>query len=606
MPKKLSGMYELILKRLNAKDDSMSDQGQAWRKESRRRVLMWIAMAYIPITVQEMQFICLTKEQTLFEPEKIVRQTLKQEEQNLMQLCGSLVVLSPDVDPVLRFSHRTVKEFLLQQLVENSSDNNGTGDLKPQKQDFPVASQYMFTEQEAHTQMALISIKQLMSPSLLLSDSTKFFADSAEDRRNPFMYPVRYALAHATEVAQLGCADYEWESGSAVKLWEAMQEWLFDPNDAFFHFIDLLLCPLEHQDSGQIRPRTSEAVIMLSSSDAIKVRIEMEQLSPGSTDVPASGKVSLSTRGWLSGGSSYDKREWISTGDFWLSRGSLIYKPRKIFGKTLSRLLNPRYAKPGSGFKSFASDSTTGIYIKGLAENMIKTPTRWTRLYSNRWIPRDSKNELRVLFMILLDYLPLVRSNIEMFRPNQNNTPDALHLLGRINEASRLSAFLASGSYLPYALTLCSWDVALLFFKEKLAPAERVLHSFSFINEVAKLGPHGSRNAQKDKPAQLLFVKVYRYLQVVELLLSPEYAERDGAATFLLPESKELYEIQPPEDRDGAIPKTYARICNLIKEQLDEELYEKLVNPDPEGGYTLKGLEEATERLVKSSHEEAI
>jgi hypothetical protein len=104
MPKGISGMYELILRRLGSK-------GSPWEQKIRRKMLVWVTLANRPIKVSEMQYACVTFEgNKKFDPDLVVLPTAKQ----MLGCCGPLVeVFNEDQ---LRFTHRTVKEFLLQPL----------------------------------------------------------------------------------------------------------------------------------------------------------------------------------------------------------------------------------------------------------------------------------------------------------------------------------------------------------------------------------------------------------------------------------------------------------------------------------------------------------
>jgi hypothetical protein len=108
MPKGLYGMYEAILLRLDWSEQTA---------ELRREILMWITMAKRPVTVAEMAYAYGTVAGEDFDPEEI---TLADRTQ-MLNACGSLVEIF-DGDK-LRFTHLSVKEFLLQ-----SSDKLGTRD----------------------------------------------------------------------------------------------------------------------------------------------------------------------------------------------------------------------------------------------------------------------------------------------------------------------------------------------------------------------------------------------------------------------------------------------------------------------------------------------
>src|SRR5690606_7595066 len=81
MPQGIAGMYDLILKRVHGKHQS------SWDVEMRKRILMWIAMAYVPVSIQEIQLVCAVSEGRLFEPEKLKLLS----ESQVQQLCGSLI-----------------------------------------------------------------------------------------------------------------------------------------------------------------------------------------------------------------------------------------------------------------------------------------------------------------------------------------------------------------------------------------------------------------------------------------------------------------------------------------------------------------------------------
>jgi hypothetical protein len=109
MPKGITGMYELILRRLGSK-------GNEWEHTMRRKLLLWVALANRPVKVSEMQYACVTIEgEKTFDPDIVVLPTVKQ----MIGWCGPLLEVF-DEDQ-LRFTHRTVKEFLLQP-IENLSE----------------------------------------------------------------------------------------------------------------------------------------------------------------------------------------------------------------------------------------------------------------------------------------------------------------------------------------------------------------------------------------------------------------------------------------------------------------------------------------------------
>jgi hypothetical protein len=104
MPKGVSGIYERILRRLGSK-------GTASEHKMRRKLLVWVALAIRPITVSEMQYACITRDGGKhFEPDSCILPNVKK----MIECCGHLIEVFNNNQ--LRFTHRTVKEFLLQPL----------------------------------------------------------------------------------------------------------------------------------------------------------------------------------------------------------------------------------------------------------------------------------------------------------------------------------------------------------------------------------------------------------------------------------------------------------------------------------------------------------
>ncbi|KAF8242724.1 hypothetical protein K440DRAFT_564475, partial [Wilcoxina mikolae CBS 423.85] len=133
MPKGITGMYELILRRLGSK-------GSEWELQMRRKLLMWVAKAFRPLTVAELQYACMTVPgDKSFDPEEIVLPT----KQQMLTSCGSLLEVYGNDE--LRFTHRTVKEFLLQPLEKLSELS---------RQDDRVLS-CMVNEGEAHAYITM-------------------------------------------------------------------------------------------------------------------------------------------------------------------------------------------------------------------------------------------------------------------------------------------------------------------------------------------------------------------------------------------------------------------------------------------------------------------
>jgi hypothetical protein len=113
MPKGVTGMYELILRRLGSK-------GNESEHTMRRKLLLWVALANRPIKVSEMQYACVTIEgRKAFDPDVVVLPTVKQ----MIGWCGPLLEVFNKNR--LRFTHRMVKEFLLQPVDKLSEVSRG-------------------------------------------------------------------------------------------------------------------------------------------------------------------------------------------------------------------------------------------------------------------------------------------------------------------------------------------------------------------------------------------------------------------------------------------------------------------------------------------------
>jgi hypothetical protein len=89
--------------------ERLDSNGDEEKKQIRERILLWVAMALRPIKVSEMQYACVPEDgEECFDLEE---KTLLSKEE-ILETCGSLVEISDE--DVLRFSHSTVKEFILQ------------------------------------------------------------------------------------------------------------------------------------------------------------------------------------------------------------------------------------------------------------------------------------------------------------------------------------------------------------------------------------------------------------------------------------------------------------------------------------------------------------
>ena len=141
MPKGISGMYELILGRL-------CRTGGREEMDMRKRILMWVTMAYEPVSIPEMQYACTTEDgDTSFDPDQVVLPT----EHQILESCGSL--LEKFDGNKLRFTHRTVKEFLLA-----PKDN-----YSPTFQEDEKVVSCLVNEGEAHASMAFTCRKLIES-----------------------------------------------------------------------------------------------------------------------------------------------------------------------------------------------------------------------------------------------------------------------------------------------------------------------------------------------------------------------------------------------------------------------------------------------------------
>jgi hypothetical protein len=142
MPKGISGMYELILHRLGSR-------GSSWEHKIRRKLLVWITLAFRPITIPEMQYVCVTREgHKSFRPDLVVLPTVKQ----MIACCGPLIEVFNNNQ--LRFTHKTVKEFLLQPLDKLSIPSQGN----------ETVTSCLVNEADGHTWIAMTCGKQTTAP----------------------------------------------------------------------------------------------------------------------------------------------------------------------------------------------------------------------------------------------------------------------------------------------------------------------------------------------------------------------------------------------------------------------------------------------------------
>ncbi|PVF92433.1 hypothetical protein CPB86DRAFT_829994 [Serendipita vermifera] len=237
MPKGITGMYELILRRLGSK-------GSLWEHEMRRKVLLWVALAERPITVAEMQYACVTIEgEKSFNPDVAVLPTDKR----MLASCGPLLEI--DDQGRLHFTHRTVKEFLLQPLDK----------LSEQSRDDERVTSYMVDEVEGRAWMAMTCVTQLFSNKLTPLESSDKEAEGHENQQNklppnsPFNYAVSFWLKHAMDVPRRD------KSPSISKaLWQLVQDFFWDNNGAAFMAWLRVFTP--HGESWHIKPRQDHQV----------------------------------------------------------------------------------------------------------------------------------------------------------------------------------------------------------------------------------------------------------------------------------------------------------------------------------------------------------
>ncbi|PVF93059.1 hypothetical protein CPB86DRAFT_801526 [Serendipita vermifera] len=224
MPKGITGMYELILGRLGSK-------GGVWEHKMRQKLLLWVALAHRPVKVPEMQYACVTIEgDKSFDPDVVVLPTAKQ----MIAVCGSLLEVTSSNE--FRFTHRTVKEFLLQPLDKLS---------EVARNDERVTS-CMMNEAEGHARMTMTCVTQLFSNSLnqlatkLNPYETSFRTfisgmNRKGDQRgiplseSPFHYAVSYWIHHAMKVPR-----GETRLSISKEVWELVRDFFWDQGSMAF------------------------------------------------------------------------------------------------------------------------------------------------------------------------------------------------------------------------------------------------------------------------------------------------------------------------------------------------------------------------------------
>ncbi|KAI5778348.1 hypothetical protein EDC01DRAFT_791105, partial [Geopyxis carbonaria] len=169
MPRGLNGMYRHILLRLERTNADLIN-------DLCRKMLLWISMAYRPITVDEMAYAFSVGdpddyESNGFDPE----QQLLATRDHMLLACGSLIeIFNGDK---LRFSHLSVKEFLLQPR-EKMSEHDRKGIEK-----------FLVDVETAHGCIAINAVAQLSLPAMNVSKNSTSALD----------YSVNHWTLHASQ-----------------------------------------------------------------------------------------------------------------------------------------------------------------------------------------------------------------------------------------------------------------------------------------------------------------------------------------------------------------------------------------------------------------------
>jgi len=146
MPDGLNGMYELILLRLHER------QPRNAQIQLRKTILLWVAIVYRPVRVDEMAYACATKAgEKDFDPNNKRLAT----SEDILSACGSLIDISNNNE--LRFTHASVKDFLCQSLEKSGVKNE-------------AIKAYLVCSPQAHTEIALSC--SMYNPDYLLSVQT--------------------------------------------------------------------------------------------------------------------------------------------------------------------------------------------------------------------------------------------------------------------------------------------------------------------------------------------------------------------------------------------------------------------------------------------------
>jgi hypothetical protein len=236
----------------------------------RQKLLLWATLAYRPIRVPEMQYAWVTIEgKKSFNPDVVVLPTVKQ----MVASCGPLLEVSNE--DTLRFTHRTVKEFLLQPLDKLSEDA-----CKDEK-----IMSCMVNEREGHAKIAITCgrpqflirfnryltiflVTQLFSDGLNQLEATVRSQDNHNEKMtegmnkkgdergiplssSPFDYAVSNWLKHAMEVRR-GID----KTSLSRELWELVRDLFWDQDrEVFMEWIRVFASGNEdwHQTGGLSR-----------------------------------------------------------------------------------------------------------------------------------------------------------------------------------------------------------------------------------------------------------------------------------------------------------------------------------------------------------------
>jgi hypothetical protein len=129
-PADLNEMYERILLRL--------ELAYPKNRQTRKKILSWIAVAKRPLSVKELAYACAVKDdETSFDPTKRVLAT----DRYLLDNCGPLIEILNDK---VQYTHLSVKEFLLRKQDGFYLKHN---------------EQYLFNEGEVHASVGITCSK---------------------------------------------------------------------------------------------------------------------------------------------------------------------------------------------------------------------------------------------------------------------------------------------------------------------------------------------------------------------------------------------------------------------------------------------------------------